>query len=59
MHVGDACLCVLYLYPCCMCVRVVRVIDLSSGASLADVCLQETGGLGVDCIIDDGSKSCG
>ncbi len=41
----------------CVCVCAVRVIDMSSGVNLSDVCLQETGGLGVDCIIDDGSKS--
>ena len=32
----------------------VRVIDLSSSQSLVEVCLQETGGLGVNCIIDNG-----
>ena len=41
-----------------MCARVnlVRVVDMSSGVSLADICLQETGGLGVDCIVDDGGE---
>lgn len=37
------------LYPSLLC-----VIDMSSTQNLMEVCLQETGGLGVDCIIDDG-----
>ena len=36
---------------------VVRVIDLSAGQNLVDLCMQETGGLGVSCIIDSGGKS--
>ena len=32
----------------------VRVIDLSSSQNLVELCLQETGGLGVNCIIDNG-----
>lgn len=31
-----------------------RVIDLSAGQNLVDLCMQETGGLGVNCIIDSG-----
>lgn len=34
----------------------VRIIDLSSTQNLIDVCLQETGGLGVNCAIDSGGK---
>ena len=33
---------------------IVRVIDLSAGQNLVDLCMQETGGLGVNCIIDSG-----
>lgn len=34
-----------------------RIIDMDSQEkSLVDICLQETGGMGVDCIIDDGGK---
>ena len=34
---------------------VVRVVDMSSNShSLMAVCLQETGGIGVNCIIDSG-----
>lgn len=32
----------------------VKVVDLSTASNLVDVCLQETGGLGVNCIIDNG-----
>ena len=32
----------------------VRVIDLSGSLSVVDVCLQETGGLGVHCVVDNG-----
>ena len=35
-------------------VHTVRVVDLSSSQNLVDLCLQETGGLGVNCIIDSG-----
>ena len=31
-----------------------RVIDLSGSQSIVDICLQETGGLGVHCVIDNG-----
>ena len=32
-----------------------RIIDMSSQEkTLVDICLQETGGLGVDCVMDDG-----
>jgi len=32
-----------------------RIIDMSSQEkTLVDICLQETGGLGVDCVVDDG-----
>ena len=34
----------------------VRVVDMSSTVNITEVCLQETGGLGVDCIIDNGGK---
>jgi len=34
----------------------VRIIDLSSTQNLIDVCLQETGGLGVNCAIDSGGE---
>lgn len=37
-------------------VYVVRIIDMSSTQNIVDVCLQETGGLGVNCIIDSGGK---
>ncbi|EDO38566.1 predicted protein [Nematostella vectensis] len=30
------------------------VIDMREGCSLVDTCMEETGGLGVDCIIDNG-----
>ena len=34
-----------------------RIIDMASQEkSLVEICLQETGGMGVDCIIDDGSE---
>ena len=32
----------------------VRVIDLSGSQSIVDICLQETGGLGVHCVVDNG-----
>ena len=35
----------------------VRVVDLSGNQSIVDVCLQETGGLGVHCVIDNGGKT--
>lgn len=34
----------------------VRIIDMSSTQNVTEVCLQETGGLGVDCIIDNGGE---
>ena len=34
-----------------------RIIDMASQEkSLVEICLQETGGMGVDCIIDDGGE---
>ena len=34
-----------------------RIIDMTSQEkSLVEICLQETGGIGVDCIIDDGGE---
>ena len=37
-------------------VHAVRVVELSSSHNLVDLCLQETGGLGVHCIIDSGGN---
>ena len=34
-----------------------RVVDLNTTPNLVDVCLQETGGLGVKCIIDSGGEN--
>jgi NADPH:quinone reductase-like Zn-dependent oxidoreductase len=34
-----------------------RVIDLSASQNIVDACLQETGGLGVHCVIDNGASS--
>jgi NADPH:quinone reductase-like Zn-dependent oxidoreductase len=34
-----------------------RVIDLSGSQSVVDICLQETGGLGVHCVIDNGASA--
>ncbi len=41
-----------YLHLLCA----VKLVDLSSTSNLVDVCLQETGSLGVNCIIDAGGK---
>ena len=37
--------------------NIVRVVDLNTTPNLVDVCLQETGGLGVKCIIDSGGEN--
>ena len=38
----------------CVNVYSVRIVDMSSTQNIVDVCLQETGGLGVNCIVDSG-----
>ena len=40
-----------------LCLLVANVIDLrKTKKSLVDICMDETGGLGVDCVIDNGGK---
>ena len=33
-----------------------KIVNLISGRSITDICRHETGGLGVDCVIDNGGK---
>ena len=33
-----------------------KIVNLVSGRSITDICRHETGGLGVDCVIDNGGK---
>lgn len=47
---------VLFPIPPSSLLLLVRVIDLSGSQSIVDVCLQETGGLGVHCVVDNGGK---
>ena len=38
------------------CFMIDKIVNLISGRSITDICRHETGGLGVDCVIDNGGK---